>query len=562
MSRFFVLFMLFGMLLSPAAAIETVEDKTVFVPDVGHQVFRAQVIDFVKGFASQHFSDVPFEELDQLEKQWNNSYQLTHWNIEVTAYYQGQLAGQGEATGKDLTSTLKQATNLAMQATDKTAASTLEDYRFKVNFDYHPAKSYTLIDYQDHGLELLGNRVAVRQLDVEALKKQIKDSQAYLLRHMHPDYAGFFKFYDADKDTSQTLLRTTYTATALYTLIKLYQYQKDLALESYFKDIASFLLDRQLKTGPNAGGFEYGFNPETQESTCRIVVGTTSKTVFTLLLMHELYPDEKQYLDAARAAGDWLLSTIKEDGHVTPIAKCNGEESESEDKHSFLYTGQVLSALSRLYAQTEDERYLDGARKIAGLFLTDVATQGPLVADDYRPPNSISSSWVMMSLLDLAKVDPAPAYLTTINQIADMLLSRQIDNPDDAFNHGRYLDAMTTSGNGWINEVMGELHKFCKAQASDDCQPYRQAMRHTSRWLVQNAYNETNSFNIKNPERALGGFITNFNTRTVRTDAVCHGLNGLVRLLEIEGSNDEILVNLPERPLRELLPLLRAGEYE
>jgi hypothetical protein len=84
-------------------------------------------------------------------------------------------------------------------------------------------------------------------------------------------------------------------------------------------------------------------------------------------------------------------------------------------------------------------------------------------------------------------------------------------------------------------------------------------MRRTSRWLIQNAFNATNSYDIANPARAEGGFITNFNTLTVRTDAVCHGLNGLISLLRMEANNDEMLLTLPEEPLREILPLLRAG---
>ncbi|PPA80556.1 hypothetical protein C4A76_26530, partial [Brevibacillus laterosporus] len=73
------------------------------------------------------------------------------------------------------------------------------------------------------------------------------------------------------------------------------------------------------------------------------------------------------------------------------------------------------------------------------------------------------------------------------------------------------------------------------------------------------AYTPQNSYNVKNPERAIGGFITNFTTRTVRTDAVCHGVNSLIMLLSTSGDGNKPLINLPERPLIEILPLLRAG---
>ena len=118
---------------------------------------------------------------------------------------------------------------------------------------------------------------------------------------------------------------------------------------------------------------------------------------------------------------------------------------------------------------------------------------------------------------------------------------------------------MTTSGNGWINEVMGVLFNFCQKEQLHNCNQYRNAMVLTSRWLLQNAYTPQNTFNIKNPANAIGGFITNITTETVRTDAVCHGVNSLITLLTIAKQKQEVFVTLPERPLAEILPLLRAG---
>ncbi|QRN05135.1 hypothetical protein GH742_09545 [Legionella sp. MW5194] len=289
------------------------------------------------------------------------------------------------------------------------------------------------------------------------------------------------------------------------------------------------------------------------------MVGTTSKTIFTLLELNQFYPDEPKYLAAAKHAGDWLLTRVNQDGTVMPVASCTSGQWKDSNKQSFLYSGQVLSALSRLYGVTHDQRYHQGALKIAGQFLKQIQTQGFIVGDDYRPANSISSSWVMMSLIDLAKVDNNPVYRKTIDDIAKAILARQITDKNDIYSNGRYLDAMTTSGNGWINEVMGVLYQFCTQQGGNQCQRYREAMILTSRWLLQNAYTPQNTYNVKNPERAMGGFITNFTTRTVRTDAVCHGVNSLIMLLASTGNDNKPLINLPERPLIEILPLLRAG---
>lgn len=327
-----------------------------------------------------------------------------------------------------------------------------------------------------------------------------------------------------------------------------------------FKLIASFILSNQVPTGPNAGGFYYGYEPKTDEKVCRVVVGTTSKTIFTLLELHKFYPDEENYLASAINAGDWLLKMVNLDGEVTPIADCSTGKWQYDDRQSLLYSGQVLSALSRLYAQTGQKLYYDGAKKIADNFVSLVEQRGPLLGDQYRPPNSISSSWVLMSLVDFAKVEPSQIYRSALLEVAETIVSRQIQNFSDVYNHGRYLDAMTTSGNGWLNEVMGDLYNFCmEEEDAEDCQKYYKAMILSSRWLLQNSYTAQNTYNVKNPERAIGGFITNLNSPTVRTDAVCHGINSLLATLLAVGQTKEALVALHERPIQEIIPLLRAG---
>lgn len=532
-----------------------------FVPDASNQEFRDEILAYVYDIALRQNNVSPETQLQALDARWNNVYQTTDWSINITLYHQGHVIGKGHTHGSSLTLVLKKATEQALSRLPQKSLKkdTINQYRFKISFDYYPAHIWSFIDYQSKGLELTGERVAQRTLDSQQIQQQILHSQNYLLRAMHPKYYGFFKFYNAIDDKKESLLRTIYSASSLYTLLKLYAINHDANLERLFKPIASFILARQVANGPNAGGFYYGFNPDTHQTICRVVVGTTSKTIFTLLELNHFYPNDTQYLKAAIKAGDWLLTMVKPDGQVTPIARCKQGVWYYDNKQSFLYSGQVLSALSRLYATTKDTRYHAGATKIAKYFLNEIKQQGNLVGDDYRPANSISSSWVMMSLMDFANIDSDPIYLSTIEQIATTILARQITNQDDIYSNGRYLDAMTTSGNGWINEVMGVLYDFCHQHHLSSCKNYQKAMFLSSRWLLQNAYTAQNTFAIKNPEQAIGGFITNFTTKKVRTDAVCHGLNSLIKLLSIIGQDNGQLLNLPERPLPEVLPLLRAG---
>ncbi len=170
-----------------------------------------------------------------------------------------------------------------------------ESCQFKVDFSYYPHRHYRFISYGEQGLELTGNRVAVRKVTTESIKQQISDSIAYISRAMNPEVHGFYKFYDARQDKSETLLRTIYSASSLFTFIKTQAAFPDLELRSTFKPIAQFILSQQLLSGPNRGAFYYSYDPVKKKRQERLVVGTASKTIFTLLLLNELYPEDPVY---------------------------------------------------------------------------------------------------------------------------------------------------------------------------------------------------------------------------------------------------------------------------
>ena len=109
--------------------------------------------------------------------------------------------------------------------------------------------------------------------------------------------------------------------------------------------------------------------------------------------------------------------------------------------------------------------------------------------------------------------------------------------------------AFSSSGNGWLAEVMMEMYHFCLQEQVGGCEKYKEATTQVIRWLIQHTYSEENSFLLENPERAKGGLFWDFDDKYVRTDSVCHGLNayaGIVKELT-EGT----LVSVPEPELIE-----------
>lgn len=504
--------------------------------------FRNEVIQFTRKAAEAYLAD-------KLQQATGKLQIAGDWHIVVSIYQDGTVKGTGIGNEKFLNSALQKAVLSALkdQTPQPVSIESLKDTRFLISFKYLLGRSFSIIEYKGTGKELIGDLVPVRMMDRNLVLRQVEAAKKYLLQTMHPERHGFPKKYDALRDEYENRLRTIYSASSLYTLLKIYDFDKDPEIEEHIRPIADFLLFMQRREGENIGAFYYSYYPDTREKEPRFVVGTVSKTIFTLLELYRRLHDSK-YLESAKLAGDWLLTMLSPDGSVLPIATFKDGKWLYKKKESLLYTGQVLSALSRLHQVTGDKPYYEGAERIAKRFIEKVKQEGTFLGDDFRRRNSISTSWVAMALLDYAKINSEEAYQTILFQCIDEVLARQIDEPADIYNYGRFNDNRTTSGNGWVNEVMVEVYKLCRDEKKEGCEKYKDSIVRSSRWLIQNTYSEENTYIVKNPTRAIGGSMF-FSEEAVRTDAVCHGGNSLVGLLEI--TSNGVLISIPERPFEE-----------
>ena len=173
------------------------------------------------------------------------------------------------------------------------------------------------------------------------MRKAIIEQKEYLLRQMNPQYHAFYKLYDAKHDRPETRMRTTYTASALWTLLQMHEFKPDPRIAARITPIADYLLSMQVQDGKGKGAFHYSFDTSTKEKEL-CFVGSTAKTVFTLL---ELYrrTGEKRYLTAAQNAGKWLSSRVKRDGRVYPVLVWSKTKKRWSrvSKQSVLYSSET-----------------------------------------------------------------------------------------------------------------------------------------------------------------------------------------------------------------------------
>jgi len=372
------------------------------------------------------------------------------------------------------------------------------------------------------------------EINSERVDQYIHSGKEYLLRMLDPELNGVHKYYYATEDRWEDRLHTIYTSSTIYTLFKLYDYLDDQAIWDQAMKSGEYILSMQHhKEGSRAdGAFHYSYFLDRDEKEEYFVSGTTAKTIFTLLVFYDRTEDEK-YLEAATKAADWLLTMIRDEGKVKSYVKQRDDGKwYSGTKESLLYNGQVLSALSRMYRITGDERYLEGADKIAGRVLEIVDEQGCYLGDDYRATNDISSSWAIMSLTDFVLATQREDALSVVSRCSRELLDRQKLDPGTQF--GRWDTALSTSGNGWIIEVLMEVHQLCLAE--DDfgfeCDDFRSAVARGLPWLFDRTYGVGKySVDVPNPDKARGGLFWSRQNLYIRTDSVCHGMNAYIGLM-------------------------------
>jgi len=452
------------------------------------------------------------------------------WKVVIKAYELGESQWQSELNSTEpesLKEVLKQAVNQhtgGVEGSEKHA-------RLWISVAKENGDQLIIVDNRGRALEGAGDAfVAIRELDKKLIAQKIEDSRRYLLDAMDPKTFGFHKLYNSRTDTFEDRVRTIYSASSLWSLMKINDLKKDREIESRIRKIADFLLSMQVDSDSLRGAFYYSLDHGKKRPS--FTVGTASKTIFTLLDLHRRFK-EPRYLNAAREAGDWLLRTQREDGTVVETFEMHGGKVTHGNKFSWLYHCQVLSALSRLYGVTGEPGYLQGAEKIERLLVTRAAEQHFFLKDEYRPVvDPVPTAWGVMSLLDYIKVTHDTGALVVLWQLADELMHRQQQDPADIWDYGRFAEDTFASSNGWINEVFSEVYLYGNGNGWDPAQltRVRQSLLLVTRWLIQNTYSSENTYNVKNPSRAMGGLPRNFALKEVRTDAVCHGVNGYLNM--------------------------------
>jgi rhamnogalacturonyl hydrolase YesR len=502
------------------------------------------VIGFVRQVSESHYQQRPLYHPFELRIE-------ADWEVKVTLYYKGDVKGEGSGKGDILSFALEEATIEALKGDME--YEDMNYARFKIDF-LSPFR-FSVIEYKGEAIELIGDLAPLREMDKQLIREKIDEAKQYLFRVIDENpHGGAHKYYYALDDEFENRVHCIYSSSLTFSLMRIYDYDQDEGIWDHIDELYQFIsfMQNTNEKSKAYGGFHYSYYIDTDEKEQKYVVGTTSKTIFTLLELYER-TGEKEYLEKAELGADWLLTMQKEDGTMKAQLRYDPETLKwySVTKFSFLYNGQVLSALSRMYRATGNQEYYDAAEKIAEIFLEKIDEQGYYLGDEFRVPNPISSSWAILALFDFYKASNNESYMDIVLENSGELLGLQMEDSSDILTHGRWSGSMTTSGCGWLNEVYMELYNYCKGRGIGRCDDYKEAITKATRWILQHTYSEQNSYYLPNPGMAIGGAYWNQQNKYVRTDSVCHAVNAYAGIYS--DLDDGTLISLPDVQLADLL---------
>ena len=186
----------------------------------GSDQFRNLTVQFVRTAAENYFDGQPNQYPEELEVKGD-------WGVYIAIYHQGEIKSEGEGKGNDekLSLVLEEATHNALEEwSHNLGEEDIKEARFLVSF---PDQDFSFIEYKGEGKELIGNLVITRYLDKELILQNIEQGKEFLLRAENKDEHGFYKKYDTLNDDFGGRLYTAYSASIIYTLLKIYDFDED-----------------------------------------------------------------------------------------------------------------------------------------------------------------------------------------------------------------------------------------------------------------------------------------------------------------------------------------------
>ncbi len=253
--------------------------------------------------------------------------------------------------------------------------------------------------------------------------------------------------------------------------------------------------------------------------------GASGFALLGLLDRPRLDDDPQDDRERIEALGRFLLEMIDDQGRVYLRYGHKTRHDQVQTEHPW-FPGIALLALTRTYQETGDERWLDGARRIADQRVSS-----------YLAVGNTPCHWTMQGLWELYRTTGEERYARANLAMADHYVSEQFPPheppfPDYLGGFRRNDDVPRTIRAASRCEALGAAVHTAR-ELGVDATVYEEALLAAAGHLMDNQFRPANSYYLPAPERVRGAMRLGLVDNHCRVDANKHMTRGLWAALRV-----------------------------
>jgi len=244
---------------------------------------------------------------------------------------------------------------------------------------------------------------------------------------------------------------------------------------------------------------------------------TIGHNAFLILSLINTDYEAKSFLLNSFAKG--ILETQLEDGSYA--TNFNSDEVTGID----FYPGEAMLALMKLYEFEKDERYLESVKKAY-----------PYYRNYWRSnKNTAFIPWHTQADFLLYKQTKNPEIADFIFEMNDWLIDKyQIKNSAYPDLIGAFTkENPRSSTSSYLEGITDAYELAIEMKDTKHIEKYEDSIKSATNWLLLSQYTPENTFYLKNPDRAIGGFRKSLTKNNQRNDYTQHALMALKKIYKL-----------------------------
>ncbi|MFC1612178.1 beta-L-arabinofuranosidase domain-containing protein, partial [Myxococcota bacterium] len=289
---------------------------------------------------------------------------------------------------------------------------------------------------------------------------------------------------------------------------------------------------RHLEGAERAMAWLIGHRVVDSEDFSYVVSGTLVKLGGAALALLALTERERLLEDGRHDGvmarfGRFIEHQMAADGELKSYYQWS-DAHPAPQRTSIYYPGEATFALARLHQVTGDDRWLDSAARAAQYMIR----RGTWLGVDFVV---FPDAWLLCALSLLYEQTGEDKYLTYARTIADDLIVHQYGDENEPEFSGAVIDPVlpTSTPAATRAEGLGALcHAMRVTGLDDESGAYRAALLATTRFQLSQQAGATNSYFYRQPDLARGGFFCSMLDQSMRIDYTQHNISSLIWALE------------------------------